>query len=531
MSKQNEWQNAGIFTGAMLLFVLAAYISDCGYFWPSALLMCGIALLLYVLFYMHSRQVVNLGGLLSLFWLGGIGVAGFKLSELSANHWSVTVWTCVLGFYICYVLCYNGLGYFLKMRRMHSAAASADIADIKKHEPAEKMSNHSSKPTGAEPDTGKMRGEDTRTLMALFICILTVTCISTLAFLIEAIVCGYVPALVINTPHAYSYFHVSGVHYFTVSAGFVHPLTLLYLYWKGFLEIQPLKNAVTCNRTEDSNRLKRLDVFKSTIRKLLCQIPWKKPITWILIACNFLAILIPVLCVSRYFLIMAFALTLVTFLAIRRWESLKKTIAMTGICLVILIPAYIVLTVLRGHDVAYLNEIFEMKNSQTPIFVTQPYMYIANNYENFNALVNQLPEFVWGRRMIYPFFALTGLKFAYPDFLVGFIYYTKEELTTLTIIYDAYYDFGTVGVLVFGGALGLVSALVQERIRGNRNPIAYLLYAQLAMYMVLSFFTTWFSNPTTWFWLIATGMMYGFVEIIRRKGPGKSKMQGFRKGD
>ena len=35
----------------------------------------------------------------------------------------------------------------------------------------------------------------------------------------------------------------------------------------------------------------------------------------------------------------------------------------------------------------YLNGIFEMKNAATPIFITQPYMYIANNYDNFDCLV------------------------------------------------------------------------------------------------------------------------------------------------
>ena len=68
---------------------------------------------------------------------------------------------------------------------------------------------------------------------------------------------------------------------------------------------------------------------------------------------------------------------------------------MTGI--VILIPVYVLLTVARRHDVTYLNSIFEMKYSEMPIFVTQPYMYVINNYENFNCMVAQLSEFTHGR--------------------------------------------------------------------------------------------------------------------------------------
>ena len=44
-----------------------------------------------------------------------------------------------------------------------------------------------------------------------------------------------------------------------------------------------------------------------------------------------------------------------------------------------------------------------------------------------------------------------------------------------------------------------------------RNPVGYLFYAQIAMYFALSFFTTWFSNPTTWFWFVLTGIVALFV--------------------
>ena len=51
-----------------------------------------------------------------------------------------------------------------------------------------------------------------------------------------------------------------------------------------------------------------------------------------------------------------------------------------------MIPIYVLLTFARGHDVSYLNGIFQMKNSEMPIFITQPYMYIANNYDNLSLI-------------------------------------------------------------------------------------------------------------------------------------------------
>ncbi|MFR3752220.1 MAG: hypothetical protein ACLTW9_07580 [Enterocloster sp.] len=43
-------------------------------------------------------------------------------------------------------------------------------------------------------------------------------------------------------------------------------------------------------------------------------------------------------------------------------------------------------------------------------------------------------------------------------------------------------------------------------------PAGHVIYAQIAMYMMLSFFTTWFSNPATWFYLVVTGIIYMYVK-------------------
>ena len=70
--------------------------------------------------------------------------------------------------------------------------------------------------------------------------------------------------------------------------------------------------------------------------------------------------------------------------------------------MLLMIPVYLILTVARSHDVAYLNGIFEMKYEAMPIFITQPYMYIANNYENFNCMVEVLPAHSLGLKGLFP---------------------------------------------------------------------------------------------------------------------------------
>ena len=77
----------------------------------------------------------------------------------------------------------------------------------------------------------------------------------------------------------------------------------------------------------------------------------------------------------------------------------------------------------------------------------------------------------WGMKMLAPFWTLTGLKFLVPS-LTAFPYYvTKEELTTLTMFYDAYYDFGVIGVFVFSALLGAAAYLLMRMMRRIRLPI------------------------------------------------------------
>ena len=93
----------------------------------------------------------------------------------------------------------------------------------------------------------------------------------------------------------------------------------------------------------------------------------------------------------------------------------------------------------------------------------------------------------------------------------------KKELTTLTMFYDAYYDFGWIGVLVFSCLLGCVAYLLVVKLREMHNPMGYLLYAQMGAYLMLSFFTTWFSNTTTWFYLIVTGILAVYYHISEHR--------------
>ena len=427
--------------GTYMLTFFASYIASlAGLYYLSGVILMAEALFLYVHWVKESGSLVELRALFTLAWVGGHGIACLQLSKLQAD-WNYVTW-------LCFFLIFGSFGIGYEWGQKYEKVEEKEL----------------------EKDEEQAR--------RLLHCIIGLMAASILCFAFEAVKVGFIP-LFSDEPHAYSYFHVSGVHYFTVSCILIPAITVLYI---------------------------KVSTKISAGNKLL------------LLAANVTAVVIPFLCVSRFQLLFAVGFAVVTYIMVNKKIRIRTMV----ILIVALVPAYVILTVFRHHDVSYLNSIFEMKWEKMPIFITQPYMYVANNFENFNCMVEQMTEHTWGIKMLFPFFALTGLKFVIPQVNITQIYLTKPELTTLTMFYDAYYDFGIFGVFFFALLIGILAKILMSVVKNSKNPTTYLFYGQIAIYLGLAFFTTWFSNPTTWFWLALTGMMHWYVgHVNRRKGMNK----------
>ena len=436
-------KNLIVYTAFCILSIVSMMISKAGQHIASGLLLCIGAVLLYGYYFAISRSLVDLRALLSLFWVGGEGIAAFQLSKLQ-TEWTITTWICFTGFYIMFLIGYELCNLFWKTRK----------AKKKKVYSRAKLSN------------------------CLMICIILIAVGSLTSFITEVIHLGYVPILSEET-HAYSNFHVTGLHYFTVTCMMVHALTLIYIM----------------NR---KSRMDRADIA-------------------MLILCNCMALLVAVACISKFQLLLTVALPAIIYLRMKKDLNYRKIFLWGGIGIIGVAVVFTLMILRRNYGEGYLNDIFEMKNQNLPMAIQYPYMYIANNYANFNCMTEQLVEHSWGIKMLFPVFALTGLKFVFPEMLAFPVYITKTELNTLTIIYDAFYDFGIIGVLIFGIVLGGVCAYVTRKTKKSKNPITYLFYGQIAMYVFLSFFSAWFSVPTTWFWFAVTAFLYLIVEKGARK--------------
>ncbi|MEG1293878.1 MAG: O-antigen polymerase [Clostridium sp.] len=434
----------------LLCYAVAYLFAKSGHYYLSGIGLMAAAIYLYYKDYKKSGNILHLRGLFALSWVGGQGIACLKLSKLS-TEWTLTTWLCFLLAFTVFWLVFEQLSRYM--------------GDVNRND---------------------RRRKDFRSLeSSVFLCVCGITIISFGCFLIEAMVLGYVPLLLRGVPHAYSYFHLRGIHYLTVSCVLVPALSVIWF-------------CSNCGRDRGKNG--------------------------VMLLMDIIALMVPILCVSRFQLIMAVILAILTYILMDHRVQFRYVAG----AILALVPLYLILTVARSHDVTYLNGIFEMKNSHTPIFITQPYMYVANNYDNFNCLVEGLSSHSWGLKMAAPLWTFSGLKFVFPVLTDFPLFITKEELTTLTMFYDAYYDFGIVGVFGFSAIAGAVSYALMRMMKELRNPIGYVFYAQFAMYLLLSFFTTWFSNPTTWFYFAVTAVL-AFV-IDRKWGDRgwRSTRRGYR---
>lgn len=481
---KTEWFKLGIYTAA---YVMSFVLGEAGLSAPSGLCLIFAAAFLYLTEYRRTRSTLNLRGLLALGLLGGEGVARFQLSRLSTD-WTTETWLSFYLFYLIFDLSAQlaeqagtaGADRRVSVSAVSTAVDSASdgVRDAgvlhgypgtEEEELAEMMDG---KCGHRHPVMGEKTGPDLRCFRYALVGLLA---ISWAAFLFEARRLGFVPLFTVDTPHAYSYFHVKGVHYFTTLAVLTPAVTMLYLSARRKHGLRP-------------------DVLA------------------------FLGLLLPILLtllmVSRFqFMISVILAVFVALLSGRHYKLWQLLLLLS-----LMIAAYVFITIERAHSVEYLNGIFEMKDPSTPIFITQPYMYIANNYDNFNVMTRELTVHAHGLRMLYPFVTLSGLKFFVPSLAQGFpLFVTKEELTTVTMLYDAWYDFGLVGIVLFAVVLGLVSGAVSRAHRKDQNPFSTLLYAQLAFYYLVSFFTTWFSNPATWFYLGISFVLYLAYACSTRK--------------
>lgn len=337
--------------------------------------------------------------------------------------------------------------------------------------------------------------------------ILFIFVISFVSFLIEVSVLRFIPLFSFGTPHAYSTFHIFGIHYIT-TLYFLMPAIAVLNLSDGAHTVRPYDVGVS-SRARTKKVVNKVDTFINNKHNIL-------------VFSIVYAVVMSLLLVSRALLIMTVVMAGLAYVlrarTVRPYEKGAHIVRPYAAVIAILcfVGLYISITVLRSHSVSYLNDIFEMKEN-TPIYITQPYMYLTQGFENLNYLVTHNERFTFGRRTLAPLFSLLRTKKYFPLVTEAPFYQIKLELTSKPIIYDLYYDFSMIGTFIIMFIIGYVVKKIEIKNYKENNIYYNLFFGLICYYLLFSFFQSYMSLLDTWFYLIFTYLLYIISTLNKAK--------------
>ena len=433
---------------SILLFALGAFLRTRELCVMSSAVLFSVTALQAVLFYRESRKLLDLRLWFCIAWLGAISLTALNLSEHQLT-WIPKMWFTVGGFYFLTAAAFDIAALFLDGRELVFFKKRAE-----KPLPSDKM-----------------------VCDRMFTALLILFGLIMVSFLTECVVFHFEIPILSDKPHAYTEFHISGIHYLVVSTPFVHALSV-WILMKG----KPGKGRKTA-----------------------------------LLVMNILAFLIPVMILSKIQLFFELFLPFAVWFLLKKKWSRKKTFIIMGSLLAVFLAGTVAFMFLRKYPDDYLQGIFRFRKRETSLPFQYVYVYVTMNFENLYRLMISLTRFSYGARMAFPFLWVSCLRFlpSVQPLLANEVYTVCPELNTLTLIYDAYGDFGAAGVYVFGIVLGIVLYLVTAQLKKGRAG-GTLLYCQMLIYMGLSFFSTWFQTVFVWFYFGITLVVS--LWCYRRKG-------------
>jgi oligosaccharide repeat unit polymerase len=190
--------------------------------------------------------------------------------------------------------------------------------------------------------------------------------------------------------------------------------------------------------------------------------------------------------------IMCFTLLYYATHRIRLKTALPLLLAVTGFF-------YWIATLRLGSLLAtYTYFSSRMRFSRSLAFLTEPYMYVVMNLENFARSVNRLEHFTYGYFSFDSIVSTTGIeKWAGQYFGIDRYPFLVSGYNTYTAFWVFYRDFGVFGLVAIPLVLGLSVGFLYYRMRIAPTIARVTAYGVMVFVMFISFFL--FPIPFLWF--------------------------------
>ncbi|HEY6190878.1 MAG TPA: O-antigen polymerase [Bacteroidota bacterium] len=170
---------------------------------------------------------------------------------------------------------------------------------------------------------------------------------------------------------------------------------------------------------------------------------------------------------------------------------------------------------LVGHIANYGYIVAKMKFPVQYAFITEPYMYIVTNLENFVHAASRLDQFTLGYYTFDFITALTGLKHWVADYyqLVESPYMISGY-NTYTFLWPFYRDFGILGLLLLPLVEGFIISRMYSVLRRDPSILRAAMYGIAVFVMLISFFN---HAPSLLHFVFNMGLIYFVNRSVMRQ--------------
>jgi hypothetical protein len=156
----------------------------------------------------------------------------------------------------------------------------------------------------------------------------------------------------------------------------------------------------------------------------------------------------------------------------------------------------------------YLYSQSRMKFGKQFSVLTEPYMYLVMNLENFARAVERNENFTYGYYTFDFIFALSGLKHWIGEYYsLDATPFLNCSYNTYTAFWTYYRDFGVIGLLVVPLSIGYGVGALYYSMRRRPTLIKLSIYCMAVFVLVISFF----NHPLGYLWFIYNMVMVFYL--------------------
>lgn len=181
------------------------------------------------------------------------------------------------------------------------------------------------------------------------------------------------------------------------------------------------------------------------------------------------------------------------------FKGLKKSRRTVGLFVLGVLFMFILVSSVRPESSDFMKEAFLIPQFDNPIldskFFSYAYIYVTNGFENFNYAVENCQNFTFGLRQLEPIsHFVPGM-----NAIIGSLpRYVNLYSTTTCLIRDFYLDFYFPGVFLGMIMYGIIMGILHYWYKQNRDFAMSCLYGTGFATCALCFFDAWLSIFTIW---------------------------------